>query len=66
MKELRECDEHLQHENDRLRPQVEKRRDLDERDARDNGQAKHPIVRNKGNKPIVLNDVDIPIDDKLS
>ena len=33
MKELQERVEHLQRENDRLRAQVEKRRDLDEGDA---------------------------------
>ena len=33
MKELQECAEHLQRENDSLRAQVEKRCDLDEIDA---------------------------------
>ena len=32
----------------------------------DSGQAKHPIVRDKGKKPIVPNDADIPVDDELS
>ena len=39
--------------------------DLDERDAQDNGQAKHPVVRDKGKKPIVLDDADIPTNDEL-
>ena len=59
MKELQERVEHLQCENDRLRSQVEK-------DTQDSGQAKHPVVRDKGKKPTVLNDVDPPADDELS
>ena len=38
MKELQERTEHLQCENNRLRAQVQKRRDLDERDAQDSGK----------------------------
>ena len=66
MKELQEHAEHLQRENDRLRSQVEKRRDLDERDTQDSGQEKHPIVRIKEKKPIALDDVDTSADDELS
>ena len=46
--------------------QVEKRHYLDERGMQDNVQAQHLVVRNKGKKPIVLDDVDIQIDDELS
>ena len=45
---------------------MEKRRDLDERDTQDSGQAKHPVVRDEGKKPIALNDVDTLADDELS
>ena len=62
MKGLQKRTEHLQRENHRLRAQLEKRHDLDERDAQDNGQVKHPIIRDKGKKFIVLDDVDIPAD----
>ena len=65
MKELQERVEHLQRENDHLRSQVEKRHDLDEIDAQDSGQTKHPVVHDKGKKPIALNDVDTPADDEL-
>ena len=65
-KELQERAEHLQLENDRLLSQVEKRHDLDVRDAQDSGQAKHPVVRHKGKKTIALDDVDTPVDDELS
>ena len=66
MKELQECAEHLQREKDRLRAQVEKGRDLDDRAVQDNGQAQHPVVHDKGKKPIFLDDVDILADDELS
>ena len=66
MKELQERTEHLQRENDRLRSQVEKRCDLDERDEQDNGQSKHLVVRDKGKKPIALDDVDTLTDDELA
>ena len=56
----------MQCENDRLRAQVEKRQYLDERDAQDSGQEKHLVVCDKGKKPIVLDDVDIPTNDELS
>ena len=32
----------------------------------DSGQARHPTVRDKGNEPIVPDDVDTPADDELS
>ena len=66
MKEMEEHAEHLQRENDCLRAQVEKRNYLDERGTQDNVQAQHLVVRDKGKKPIVLDDVDIQIDDELS
>ena len=56
----------MQREKDRLCSQVEKRRDLDERDTQDSGQAKHPVVCVKGKKPIALDDVDTRADDELS
>ena len=66
MKELQEHAKQLQPKNDRLRAQVKKRRDLDERDGQDSGHAKHPAVRDKGKKHIALDDVDTPADDELS
>ena len=66
MKELQESAEHMQRENDCLQAQVEKRRDLYERDVQDSSQAKHPVVHDKGKKPIVLDDVDILANDELS
>ena len=66
MKELQECAEHLQLENDRLRAQIEKRLDLDEREVQDSGQAKRLTVCDKGKKPIVPDDVEIQADDELS
>ena len=66
MRELQECAEQLQRKNDRLQAQVEKRQDLDERDTQNSGQAKHPVVRDKGKKPIVLDDVDILENNELS
>ena len=66
MKELQERAEQLQRENDHLQAQVQKRRDLDERDAQDSGPARHPTVSDKRKKPIALDDVDTPADDELS
>ena len=66
MEELQEGAEQLQHENDRLLAQVEKMRDLDKRDVRDSGQAKHLVIRKKGKKPISLDDVETVADDELS
>ena len=57
MKELQECVEHLQREKDHLQAQVEKRRNLDERDAQDSGPAKHLVV---------FGDEDIQANDELS
>ena len=39
---------------------------LGERDVQDSGQARHPIARHKGKDPIVPNDVDTPLLDRLS
>ena len=36
------------------------------REAQDSGPARHPTVRDKGKKPIALDDVDTPADDELS
>ena len=56
----------LQWENDRLQTQVEERPNLGEKDIQDSGHAKHPVVRDKGKKTIILDDIDIPTDDELS
>ena len=66
MRELQDRGEHLQHENDRLLAQVEKRRNLGERDVQDSSQARHLTACDKGKEPIVPNDVDTPADDELS
>ena len=41
-------------------------RDLDKRDMQNSGQAKHPVIHDKGKKSIVLDYVDISADDDLS
>ena len=66
VKELQERIEYLQRENNRLRAQVEERRDLGERNVQDSGQAKRPVVRDKGKNPVILGDVHILADDELS
>ena len=66
MRELQDRAEYLQSENDHLRAQFEKRRNLSEGDAQDSRQAKHPTVRDKGKKPIIPDDEKIPTDDELS
>ena len=66
MKELQERAGQLQCENYRLRVQVEKRHDLDKRDTQYNGQAKHPVVCNKGIKLITFDDVETSAVDELS
>ena len=66
MRELQDRVEHLQGENNHLRSQVEKRRDLSEKYVQDSSQAKHPIARNKGKEPIVPDNIDTPTDDELS
>ena len=43
-----------------------KKRDLGERDVQDNDQVRHLIARDKGNEPIVPDDVDTPKNDELS
>ena len=45
---------------------MDQRHDLNERDAQDSGPVRHPVIRDKGKKPITLDDVDIPTDDELS
>ena len=44
MRELQDRVEHLQHENNHLQAQVEKRHDLGERDMQDSSQARHPTA----------------------
>ena len=66
MRELQDHNKHLQCENDRLRAQVEKRRDLGERYVHDSGQARNLTARDKGKEPIVPDDVDTPANDDLS
>ena len=66
MKEFQEHAEHLQRENNHLQAQVEKRHDLDKRGMQNSGQAKHPVVHDKGKNPINLDDVDISADNELS
>ena len=46
--------------------QVETKRDLGERNVQDSGQARHPIARDKGKEPIVLDGVDTLANDELS
>ena len=58
--------ERLQLENDHLWAQVEERRNLGEKSAQDNEQAKHPTVRDKGKKPIVPDNINTLADDELS
>ena len=65
MKELQGHAERLQGENDQLRAQIEKSRDLG-KDVRDSGRAVHPIARNRGKEPIIPDDVDTPAYDELS
>ena len=64
MQELQACAECLQRENDQLWAQVVESRDLG-KDVRDDDRVEHTIVRNKGKEPIISNDSDTPIDDKL-
>ena len=66
MKELQNHAKRLQCENGRLRAQVEKRRDLGERDVQDSGRALHPILLNREKEPIFPGEVDAPTDDELS
>ena len=66
MKKLQDRAKHLQHKNDRLRAQVEKRHDLGKRDAQHSSEARYSTTCNKGKEPIVPNNVDTPADDELS
>ena len=65
MKELQGHVERLQWENDQLRAQIEKSRNLG-KDVRDNGRAVHPIASNKGKEPIIPDNVDTLAYDELS
>ena len=64
MQKLQAWAEHLQHENDQLRSQVEKSLELG-KDVQDGNHAEHPVVCNKGKEPIVSNN-EAPTDDELS
>ena len=66
MRELQDCAEHLQCENDRLRAQVGKRGDLDGTDVQDSYQVRHLTARDKGKEHIAPNNVDTPVDNELS
>ena len=66
MRELQDRAEHLQRENDHLRAQVEKKHNLGERNVQDSSHARHLIACDKGKEPIILDNVDTPIDDELS
>ena len=66
MRELQNRVESLQWENNRLRAQVEEMRNLGEKDMQDSSQAKHTTIRDKGKKPIVLDNIDTLTDDELS
>ena len=59
MKELQGYVERLQ------RAQMEKSRNLG-KDVRDSSRVMQSIARNKGKDPVVLDDVDTPVDDELS
>ena len=65
MKELQGHAEQLQWENDQLRAQIEKIRDLGKY-VRDGSRVAYPITRNKGKEPVIPDDVDTPTDDELS
>ena len=65
MKELQGQAERLQHENDQLRAQINKIRDLG-KDVRDSGLDAQAIPRDKGKGLVALGDVDTPVDDELS
>ena len=58
MEVLQDHAERLQHENDRLRAQVEKKCDLGGRDVQDSGRALHPIPRNTEKEPIIPDKAD--------
>ena len=63
MKELQSHAKRLQRENDQLRAQIEKSRDLG-KDVRDSSRVVHLIALNRGNELIILDDVDTPTDDE--
>ena len=65
MKELQGHVKRLQPENDQLRAQIEKSRDLGKY-VQDRCRVAHPTARNKRKEPIVSDDVDTPADDELS
>ena len=65
MKELQGHAERLQWENDQLQAQIEKSHDLGKY-VRDSGRVALPTAHNKGNEPIVHDDVDTPTNDELS
>ena len=65
MKELQGQAERLRRENDQLRAQIEKNRDLG-KDTRDRGHDAQLIARDKGKELVALENVETPVDDELS
>ena len=65
MKELQAHAERLEWENNQLRAQMKKSRDLGDEEL-DRGQAAYPITQNKGKGPVIPTDVDTLTDDELS
>ena len=65
MKELQGHVESLQPKIDQLRAQIEKSRYLGKH-VRDRDRVVHPISRNRGKKPVILDNVDTLTDDELS
>ena len=63
MAELRNCADHLQQENDRLRARLEEDRG---ENAQGNSHPTPPIKQNKGKEPVLPGDSDAAVDDKLS
>ena len=63
-KELQGHAGRLQWKNDQLRAHMEKSRDL-RKDVRDGGRAVHPITRNKVKEPVIPDNVDTLVDDKM-
>ena len=65
MMELQAHAKRLQRENDQLRAQMEKSRDLGN-EVRDSGRAGYLITHNKGKEPVIPSNVDTPVNDELS
>ena len=63
MAELRNCDDHLQQENDRLRARLEEDRG---ENAQVSSHPAPPVKQNRGKEPILPGDSDAAADDELS